>query len=275
MGKSGKQQNHRAFRIKFLKESAFFVIVLGSLLCGSCGIEDYPYLEPVEESNITRVMNTRAAILLPNVISVQFSHFAIYYRIYISDVSIVSNILPADMNKINTSLSQDYNAFLSYTSSGSSSGASASTQIATIFLNRKYYPLNAGSINIDDLLSDSAKGRSIVIDFDQTNGQAPTIQLDGRTEYELFRTSGAGISGSSSFDIKPEGSRVFINTPELNSSQNAASANVNNDVADKTVFGDRSTYVSMYIVSTGRDNITFSPFYSQPTFIGVFRLPDP
>jgi hypothetical protein len=271
MDKSGKQQNHCAFRIKFLKKPALFAALPVLLLLGTCGIEDYLYLEPVRESNISWDLNVRAAILLPYVSSQQFTNFAIYYRIYISDESIASSILPDDMSKINSSLSQDYNTFLPYINADSTS---VSTQIGTLFSNRKYFFLNTESLDINDLLSSSSMGQTIVIDFAPINGRPPTIQLAGGTEYVLLRTTGKGISGSSDFDIKPDNNRTFINTSELNSSANAVST-VNNDVADKAVAGSRYTYVSMYIVSTGHDLISYSPIYSQPAFIGVFRLPDP
>jgi hypothetical protein len=269
MDKFGKQQNHRAFRIELIKNSALFAVVLSLLLLGTCGIEDYPYLEPVLESNISWELNVRAAIRLPYVTSQQFTHFIIYYRIYISGESILSNILPAGMNNINPTLYQDYATFLPYTNTDNTS---ASTQIGTIFSNRKYYSLYTETPELNDLLSSSALGQRIVIDFSQRD-QPPTIELGG-TEYVLWRTTGQERLGEI-FDIKPDNNRSFINTSDLNSSDYAASTAANNDVVNNTVSGPRYTYVSMYIMSTGHDLTTYSPIYSQPAHIGVFRLPDP
>jgi hypothetical protein len=273
MDKSGKQQNHRSFGTKFLKNPAFFVIVMGSLLSGACGIEDYPYLEPVRESNISWDLNVRATIFLPYVASQQFTHFAIYYRIYISDESILSIILPDDMSMINDSMRQDYTTFLPYTNTDNTS---VSTQIGTLLSNRKFYSLYTESWELNDLLTSSVMGQRIVIDFSQTtDGRQPTIEVND-TEYVLWRTTGRERLGEI-FDIKPDNERAFVNTPELNSSEYADSKNTafNNDVADKAVEGSRYTYVSMYIMSAGHDLTTYSPIYSQPAHIGVFRLPDP
>ncbi|MDR0377904.1 MAG: hypothetical protein LBH70_08940 [Spirochaetaceae bacterium] len=273
MDKSGKQQNHCVVGIKFLKNLMYFVIVLSLFLLSACGIEDYPYLEPVEESNITWELNVQATILLPpSITSLQFTHFAIYYRIYISGESILSNILPSDMSKINPALYQNYAAFLPYTRTDTTSG---STQIGTLISNQKYYPLYTETLDLKDVLSRSAIGQRVVIDFRQTTtGRRPTLEIGGR-EYVLWRTTGKESQGEN-FDIKPDGDRSFVNTAELNSSQYADSKNItaNNDVADNTISGDRYTYVSMYIVSTGYDT-NYNPIFSQPAHIGVFRLPEP
>jgi hypothetical protein len=270
MDKFGKQQNHCAFRIKFLKKPALFAVVLSLFLFSTCGIEDYPYLEPVLEGNISWELNVRAAIGLPYVASQQFTHFVIYYRIYISGEDILSNILPDAMSRINPTLSQDYNTFLPYTNTDNTS---VSTQIGTLFSNRKYYSLyTASPLDLNDLLSSSAMGQRIVIDFAQINGRQPTIDIGG-TEYVLWRTTGRERLGEI-FDIRPENNRSFVNNSELNSSYTSAES-INNDVAANTVSGTRYTYVSMYIVSTGHDPTTFLPIYSQPAHIGVFRLPEP
>jgi hypothetical protein len=267
MDKSSKQQNHCAFRIEFL--------VLSFFLLASCGLEDYPYLERVKESDITREFNTRATILLPNVGSQQFTHFAIYYRIYISDVTTMGTILPADMNNINSLLSLDYSYFLPYVNPDNTS--SASTQIDTLFANRKYYSLYTESHELSDLLTSSVEGQGITLDFSQrADGRRPILEVGG-TEYVLWRTTGRERLGEL-FEIKPDNDRSFVNSSELHSSEYAVSTNnaANNDVADKTpVSGDRYTYTAMYIVATGRNLIDFSPIYSQPAYIGVFRLPDP
>ncbi|MDR2071300.1 MAG: hypothetical protein LBP81_07810 [Treponema sp.] len=271
MDKSGKQQNHCAFRTEFLKKpAAFFAVVLGLLLLAACGIEEYPYLEPVRESNISWELNTQATILLPYVSSQQFTHFAIYYRIYVSDVPIVSTISDTNtMNTINSTLAQDYNTFLPYINTDNTS---VSTQIDTLFSNRKYYSLYTESpLDLNNLLSSSAMGQRIVIDFSQGNGR-PTIEIGG-AEYVLWRTTGRERLGEV-FEIKPN-DRSFLNTGELNSSVSTSSAPVNTDVADKAVSGSRYTYVSMYIVSAGQNLTDYRPFYSQPAYIGVFLLPDP
>jgi hypothetical protein len=270
MDKLGKQQNHRAFGIEFLEKPVFFAIVLSCLfLLSTCGMEDYPYLEPIREDAITRELNVRATIPLPSVSAQEFTHFAIYYRIYISDESILSEILPTDMSRINPTLYQDYSSFLPFTNTDNTT---VSTQIGTLFANRKYYSLYTASVDMNNLLSNSSMSQRIIIDFAQINGRKPTLELGG-TEYVLWRTTGKERSGEVNFDIEPD-DRSFINTQDLNSDENAKSATVNNDVVNKTISGPRYTYVAMYIVSTGYDS-NYNPIYSQPARIGTFRIPDP
>jgi hypothetical protein len=278
MDKFSKQQNHRAFGIEFLGrrrgmyrgKPGVFAVVLGCfLLLSTCGMEDYPYLEPIREDAITRELNVRATIPLPFVSSQEFTHFVIYYRIYISDESILSEILPTDMSRINTTLYGDYSAFYPYTNTDNTT---VSTQIGTLFANRKYYSLYSASVDMNSLLSSSSMSQRIVIDFAQINGRKPTIELGG-AEYILWRTTGRERSGEANFDIEPD-DRSFINTQDLNSDTNARSDIINNDVVNKTISGPRYTYVSMYIVATGYDN-NYNPIYSQPARIGTFRLPDP
>jgi len=240
----------------------FFVIVLDLLLFSSCGIEDYPFLNRVPAGNISQYLNVRATVDLPDETS-GFSHFTIFYRIYVSDESIVSQILSTtDMSRINTTLASDYTGFEPYTTSDT-----ISTSIATLFSNRKYYTLYVQAASINDLLS---SGQRIIIDFAQLPGRQPTITAGG-TDYVLWRTTGSERPGES---FTPQPNRFFINSTELNRSENATSL-INNDVVDKAVSGPRYTYVSMYIVATGYDPTSFVPFYSQPTHVGIFRLPDP
>jgi hypothetical protein len=271
MDKFSEQQNNRAFGTEFLIRLPP-VIFLSLFLLFSCGIEEYPYLEPVRQDAIHRELNVQATIPLPNITSSLFTHFAIYYRVYISGESILSQILEADMSRLNAALAQDYRNVLPYTSGSSSSG---STQIGTIFANLKYYSLYTDTVNLDNLLSNSVMGQSVVIDFAPVNGRRPTILVNG-TEYVLLRTTGSERSGEARFDILPGGNRSFINTSDINSSVYASASNANNDVADNaSISGPRYTYVSMYIVAAGQDLVTYNRIYSQPAHIGVFRLPEP
>ncbi|MDR0710166.1 MAG: hypothetical protein LBF77_08885, partial [Spirochaetaceae bacterium] len=53
-----------------------------------CGIEDYPYLYPVPQGNITREFNSRATIRINSTENTTssnspFYNYAIYYRIYV------------------------------------------------------------------------------------------------------------------------------------------------------------------------------------------------
>jgi hypothetical protein len=239
------------------------LITILSLLLGSCGIEDYPYLRPVDAASITRYLNERATIDLPQVGSQQFIHFTIYYRIYISGEYISGEISTSDLSRINSFLVSDYAAFVPYTDSDTV----ISTSIATLFAGRKYYTLYVENANIDSILSNSAMGEQMSIDFAQTLGK-PILKIHN-TEYALWRTTGKDRAGEI---FTPTPDRYFINSEKLNSSENTI-ATINNDVANNTISGPRYTYVSMYIVVTGQDSNSFIPFYSKPAHIGIFRLP--
>ncbi|MDR1617449.1 MAG: hypothetical protein LBS06_00190 [Treponema sp.] len=241
------------------------------LLCGpvlavfvSCGIEDYYYLSPVPVGNIMLTSNTRANILLPSVSDPYFTNFAIYYRIYISERSETAEIQtsPASLNNINSTLNSDYSFFYNYTTSNTMVG----TSIGSLFRNRNYYPLGINSSSSLDTVLDSgnAPGKTIVLDFQTTPA---TITL-GST-FQLYRSNNEGA-----FNPRPD--RLFRNSSDLHDSGYANSEN-NADVANlnySTGTSSRYTYVAFYIVLVGIDLTTYSQIYSNPTFIGIMRLPD-
>ncbi|MDR2103837.1 MAG: hypothetical protein LBP42_07030, partial [Treponema sp.] len=142
------------------------------------------------------------------------------------------------------------------------------TSISAFFRNRNYYTLALENADIEnDILASSSLGRTLEIDFTpiQTGKRYPFLSIDSQI-YNLFRSNNNGA-----FNPLPD--RYFINTSQLNASQNATST-INADVADKNISGPRYAYVSMYIVVSGIDS-NFSPISSIPTFIGIFLLPDP
>jgi hypothetical protein len=102
--------------------------VCGALLlvfsCGvsSCGMEDYLYLNPVGEGNITNIGVAAATIRLPNFSTTEyyyFTHFSLFYRIYISDRDIITTYPyhSSDLSVINSALASDFSALSYYTSS--------------------------------------------------------------------------------------------------------------------------------------------------------------
>jgi hypothetical protein len=230
----------------------------------SCGIENYLYLNQVPQGNIKTELVSKATIILPHVDSEAFTHFTIYYRIYISDQQL-ADINLGDFSNLNSTLSSDYNAFLPYINSDTT----ISTSIGTIFRNRNYQTLAVAGMNIEtEVLDKTVQGKTVVLDFIQTPGSIPRLIIDNAEEYPYYlqRSNNNGL-----FRLVP-GNGYFLNTSDLHSTE--VSDTVNKDVAWKNVSGSRYTYVAMYIVVTGIDS-NFSPIYSAPTFIGVFRLPDP
>jgi hypothetical protein len=243
-------------------------LLCGLLLTGiflSCGIEDYYYLSPVPVGNIRMYLNTRATVQLPGVSDPYFTNFAIFYRIYISESNEPGEIQtsPASLNKVNSALYSDYAFFDNYTTSNTMVGAS----IGSLFRNRSFYPLDiSSSLSLDAVLDNNSPGSTIVIDFQFS---PPSITVSGVIpQTPLFRSTNNGT-----FTPRPD--RYFRNTTELYLSANANSAN-NADVADlsNSTGAQRYTYAALYIVLVGIDLTTYSQIYSNPTFIGVMRLPD-
>jgi hypothetical protein len=246
----------------------FFLAVLG-LCCGSCGIEDYIYLYPVQDGNINVRLTENASIRLPSADladSLYFTHFVIFYRIYVSDVLISAVINTTEqMRTINTTLYSDFNSIYPSTSSNSSS-TSVNTSVGSLFSGRRYYELEVEETNIESLLDDSALGSELSIDFPSQINVKPTLTFGG-ANYTLWRST-----GNNTFNPAPN--RYFINSSELNRTDNATTA-INGDVVDKAgITGPRYAYVSMYIAKIGRDTNTLATIYSSPTFIGILKLPD-
>jgi len=170
------------------------------------------------------------------------------------------------MNQINSSLNSDYNG-LYYLTNKTSTSANPSN-LETTFSNRRYFQLTLEGADIDSVLGSGSLGRTLDIQFSPNSGVEPVLILNG-VSYKLQRaTSGPSLV----FNPVPT-NRYFFNDPELydtanvTNEKNADAAAPNNGTPDP-----RYTYVSMYIYAIGRDYIT--TIYSQPTHIGIFRLPE-
>ncbi|MFP3043002.1 hypothetical protein LQZ19_14400 [Treponema primitia] len=237
-------------------------------ILGSCGIEEYMYLEPVDPG-IPLTLNTQAFIRLPSE-PYYFRYFIIYYRIYISGLLVEGTVSTEQLERINSSLFSDYYAFYPYTNTDNSV---VPTTMGSIFSNRKYYPLALENNSIESYLGSSSG--IITLDFARNFPLRPAFfPGDTRvnrtlTPINLWRYSESGIMNPYA------GNRYFTNHSDLNTgsfiNQNTFT---NLDIANNnSVSGPKYTYVSMYIMAYGMDN-NFSPVYSTPTFIGIFRLPD-
>jgi hypothetical protein len=247
-----------------------FILILcllaGFGLFSSCGIEDYLFLNPVPVANIHPTLNTSVEIELPSIDLTQyyyFSHFTIYYRIYISGIDISGAIDEGSLSRINAALAADYATLIPYTNNDTV----ISTSMATLFSGRKYFTLNLSGGDIDDVLGKASLGRTAVLDFALTPGRRPTLRLGSTQEYELFRSTGNGA-------FSPAPDRFFLNASELNRSDNVTEK-INYDVADfPGLSGARYTYVAFYILTTGTDS-NYTPVFSRPTYVGILRLPEP
>jgi hypothetical protein len=241
------------------KKTLFFLALLPPVLFAGCGIDDEPFLDPVEPSTVVVTSNTSVRAEITGSEKV-----LLYYKIYISDQSEVGTISASDMSRINTTLSSDYNGILPYTPLNTST---VQTFTPTVFSNRNFYPM---IINSSTTLSGSGKelpgsdetfyGKSsIMINFgSQTD---PFLSFDGgETGRTLLRSTGGG-----SFTPLPEDDRRFRNFTELRNSQNR-------DVALGN--GGNYSYCAVYIIKRGINEKTLSPIYSAPTFLAVLRMPE-
>jgi hypothetical protein len=253
-------------RLEFFPYFFLFLAAFGSGLFFSCGVEEYAYLQPVQSGNIRITLNTMGTITsLPDQSSgSNFTHYTLYYRIYISDIPEDGEIQKsmAAMERINPALATDYFYLEPYTNASNS----VNTSTATLLRNRNYQTLSyeIGGSELNDVVKNGPGG--IVLEFPVLTGSVPHLEYGG-VSYNLYRSNGSGT-------FTPRPNRHFQNSSELNSSTNVSNT-VNADVVDKSgISGPRYTYVSLYIAATGLNVPAYTPFYSIPTFIGVFRLPN-
>jgi hypothetical protein len=286
MGKSGPEPYIGPYKIgggrvggltkKTAYSPCFGVVLLICIFLPACGIEDYPYLYPVPQGNISQELNSRAMIRI-NVTdnsssSSPFYNYAIYYRIYVGDYN-ESSPSAGNFSNINTTLAQDYSAIAAYINSTTM----GNTSMGSLFQNRNYNvlemedPSRPGvALALDSLLA--SEPLTVVIEFSQSQGQLPYLTINGSLlRYNLYRSTGNGR-----FTPMPENSRYFMNYPEL-TNPDYINANNNADVVNKSEIsgGIRHAYAAFFIVAVGLDTNTFSSIYSTPAFVGVLRLPDP
>jgi len=235
------------------------VIFSALLFLFSCGIEEYYYLPQVPEITDTQLANS-ATIILPNISQYYYAtNYSIFYRIYISGVTLPTIQTASERNIINPELAADFNSLSNYTSPTGTSVTTSNT-----FVTLKYYEIE---LDGEDILNIFTKnGGTLSILFPTMPGSYPTVSLNEGDEIRL-RRSGRLTSP------RPEGDLFFRNTSELNDNANATAENNADVAAGRTDIIQRNAYVSMYIVARG-NNEFFSPIYGKPTHINIFRLPD-
>jgi hypothetical protein len=233
------------------------------MLFGACGIEDYPVIPPIPQSNITQQFNDRAIVRIPNdYTDTSFTNFAIYYRIYVSDTP-QSSITESIYSTINPNLSSDYNAFKSYIDSTTT----VNVDMDRIFRNRGYKFLNLqDDYSIFSVLSSSVFGATVEFNF--SSSRDPSMTVVGANTYVLWRSNDNGL-------YSPRPDRLFRNREELYRSDNLNST-INADVVGKSGVpeGRLYTFAAMFIVAVGVNPATYSNIYSTPALIHVFQLPD-
>jgi hypothetical protein len=250
-------------KFKNLSKTTIFPFTAILLIFFSCGIEEYPYIYPIPAGNVRQIMNSVVEIDIPdnNESVSNFTHYIIFYRIYISDIDMLSPS-ESNFNTINSALNNDYARVRPYIGNDSM----GSSTIASLFNNINYYPLGFESQNADTVLSRNILGHTLVLDFSSGTGNYPHLAVAGK-EYILHRSNGSG-----SFEPLPDS--YFVNSNGLWNPDNLASNSINLDITAKQGVEGAYTYVSMFIVAVGLDSQTFAQLFSSPTFVGVLRLPD-
>jgi hypothetical protein len=242
---------------------------LTALFLQSCGIEAYYYLTPVSAGNIVSSVNQQATIALPGVSASYFTNFAMYYRIYVSYSNRTGFSTSArDLQDINPTLYSDYNYLSAYTNATNSTTAN----IASVMANRGYHLLHfeesGGNVSSDILTSPGVQLQIAFPPQPSATYPYPYLSYQGGRIAMLKRSNGNGA-----FSPLPE-DRYFVNRPALNEAANITST-VNADVvnAGSSSAGQRNTYVSVYIVTAGLNEQTYTQIFSIPTFVGIFMLP--
>jgi hypothetical protein len=246
--------------------SLWYILFIGLV---SCGIDNYPYLPPVPAGNVSLLeLGSGAAIDLPAIDPAYhnyFRSFTFYYRIYLSDYEVPGRVLLDNLITINNSLNTDYLTLQQYTDSDDTR---ITTVIGSAFSNRNYYTLALENAGIESLLN-STGGATVDLDFADTPGVYPRLILnnDQSSPYNLHRFSETGI-------MSPRPDRYFYNTSELTNENNISTIDRTNlDIQKKDSYsGPKYAYVSIYVLATGIDD-NYSPVYSKPAFVGIFRLP--
>jgi hypothetical protein len=259
---------------------ALNLLALWGLL--SCGLETFYYIDYIPLSDYFD--NTRSSVRLPSSGSEgygdnqYFTHFIIFYRIYLSDNNLSGRLdSSGDMlNSINPTLLSDFNWATTYTNTTSTTVTTSNLE--GTFFSRRYYKLEVEGARIDNVLGSGARGNTLEIRFNPTAGQVPELRigslpLDENTPTYMLQRADPSNYG---FDFipQPENSPYFFNHPELLNTENATQQ-INADVVTISRGDARYTYVSMYIAAVGRSFETPpTTIYSQPTFLGIFTLPE-
>ena len=236
---------------RIIKTGLFILIIL---FLSNCGIYDYPFIYPVPIGTITGELNTNVYINTgtDNIGNQYFTHYIIFYKIYISDTD---NSNPIE--NINSVLASDYSRINNISGSQSIGGAAAYDLITRSL---RFSEISLEGTNIDIFLSNASN--NINIDFTR---DFPSLSIDNINYYRLTRRH---ITSTSSNE------RYFLNN--INQLRYDIINNITNgenrDVQDNTSATKTYSHALMYIMASGMNTQNFVPVYSSPTYIGIFRL---
>lgn len=260
-----------------------FLMVSFTLPVLSCGIEDYIYLRPVEIAYAEDI--SRGRIIIPNNSgNTYFRSYTIFYRIYISDLSLSSITTSSERQNINPALASHYSTLEPYTTNDKVSP----NAIGSVFNSLHYYPLYVTFNRSDDIAlyqllgnqsygsipsADSLAGIGSTVHLDFTSSSIePFMKLDhdpALSTFYLFR-AGDFTARPDRFLKNTTGPNQITDSTIITGMVNAdVEKNANNNPANTVKY----TYVSMYILASGIDS-NYTVIYSRPKHIGIFRLPN-
>ena len=244
------------------KNTKIVLILVAVFFLAACGIEDVPFLYPIE-SNIQTSAASSAVIRTPSENDPTFTHFAVFYRIYSSHISTLDVSRP-NFSLIHAQLNADHNAVYPLTDITTF----IPRNMHDFFVRqRNFHVLEVeGERHINAVLGNQNNILGTTIRFDFPSWRNPYMTIRG-TEYTLIRAQEPTIEADN---------RFFRNIPQLHD-HNPLDARINADVArippaSLQAGAPINAYVAMYIVAVGMDG--HSPVFSPPALIHVFRLPD-
>jgi len=206
-----------------------------------------------------------------------FQRFVIVYRIYLSNAfgGVPETIgHDRDLHRlINPTLDSDFFHFSRLADHTDTAVNTAG--LFMNFINRGFLRLELEDANIDNVLGHGSLGRTLTIDFLQETGHRPRLTLDDR-QYYLRRAEHSDRFGHFVPVPRTGGILPFFNHPDLRASTNRTD-DINADVAPIPANSPPLdySYVLMYIFAEGLGYGTPPPrVFSQPTYLGVFRLPN-
>ena len=257
----------------------FLLLIISLFFQLSCGLDNVYFIDNIPQSDIKDVHY--ATIRLPGSsiegYNTYFDNFVIFYRIYISDFGNASiPVTQASQRlEISSELNRNFNSIEPRTDP--TSQKIYTDNLENYFSsNYKFFKFSLEGANISNFLGSSSLGKTLIFDFSEfsppTKPKLYFSGTDSESGFALVRATQA--TGIPNFIPKPDELFLF-NYPELYSNANAIST-VNADVSGDNNQSSAHTYVMIYIAASGTSlEIPPTTIFSQPTFVGIFKLPSP
>ena len=235
----------------------FLIVFSAHFLVISCGVDEYAYIYPIPQENISTSLNRTATVRIPgNNAGTVFTHFTILYRIYLSGV-VFGNPSPGDFSTINPALLSHYNAINAY--SPSSDRVFSVSLLESLLRNRGYKELRFQGQEIEALLDSGVFNRQLFFNFGSAHGTPTMTVMNGNNPVgSAFR-----LLRSEELSLPPQDDYYFLYSEKL----------LNGDDIEKNGSASGYAYAAMFIIAVGLNTEDYSLIYSNPTLIHVFPVP--